>query len=154
NNTFVPPTIYERNQRFLQSEFLGVDSQAFSAIRPLQAGLGDIEVEKGASIITNRSDGLILMMGRHVVNDGYLSTPAGQVALVASSQVSTSKQTGSSDSADPNVRGLGFGTLLPNTADVKVLPPSSFYVRNEADGLIEADQGNVTLKTYATFAQQ
>jgi filamentous hemagglutinin family protein len=140
-----PSTVFNRNQQFLQTGFLGGNNIGFST--PLNAPIpGDIQVEKGASITTNGTDGLILMMGHHVENDGYLSSPAGQVALLAVGAVGITKATGSSDSADPNVRGLLFSDLTGETVG------SSFYVRNGADGLIEADQGNITLLTPANVS--
>ncbi|MEI9923205.1 MAG: hypothetical protein WDN50_06380 [Bradyrhizobium sp.] len=70
----------------------------------MATGEADVQVQKGASITTNGTDGLILLMGHHVDNDGYLSSPSGQVALVAGSWVTLTKATGTSDSTDPNVR--------------------------------------------------
>jgi filamentous hemagglutinin family protein len=151
SNNNVANTIFARNQQFLQSGLLGVSGPStvnFSTTwnAPTE---GDVQVEKGASITTNGTDGLILMMGHHVDNDGYLSSPAGQVALIAASAVGASKATGASTSTDPNVRGLFFDT--GQTANN--LPPSSFYARNSSDGLIEADQGNITLRTSVTFSK-
>src|SRR5262249_11313375 len=71
NNVPVAKPISQRNTDFLQTQFLGISNNATTFSARIDApSLGDVQVEKGASINTNRTDGLILMMGHHVDNDG------------------------------------------------------------------------------------
>ncbi len=70
--------------------------------------------------------------------------PAGQVALAAGGNVGLAPATGAADSLDPNVRGV-----FVNASNLgHVVRRGSGVIWNQSDGLIEADQGNITLSTY------
>jgi filamentous hemagglutinin family protein len=141
-------TLAQRNVDFLQNGLIR-EGQAVSAtlstILPALAADrlpvgGEVEVKSGASISTNKADGVILLAAPHVINDGHLSAPAGQVVLAAGTSVTVTASTGTSESANPNVRGW----LVKASSDV-VGAVAGAYVWNQADGLIEANEGNITL---------
>ncbi len=144
----IADTYLARNQAFMQEGLIGTAQTSFSALAGA-ADSGAVQVQEGASITTNGSGGLILMMAPQIVNDGYLFAPVGQVALAAGNSVSLAPATGAAGSLDPNVRGplcdcrsrlSGRPAGLRHTVDS--------YIWNQPHGLIEADQGNITLTTY------
>ncbi|KZD23820.1 filamentous haemagglutinin family protein [Tardiphaga robiniae] len=142
----VPTTISQRNQMFLQYGLLGYaetvqvgrEASTFSALQGA-VGQGPVEVQKGASITTSRDDGLLLLIAPEVVNSGYLSAPKGQVALASGTMVQLLRASGAADSTNPNIRGLLVGS---GSTD----PANPGYVWNKSEGLIEAAQGNITLR--------
>ena len=118
-----------------QTNSLGVPTTTFSSTDGTN---GAVTVEEGAAITADGIDGLILLTGPQVTNSGHLVANDGQVLLQAGSQVTLLRSTGDSGGLAPAVRGLiatsGGATNL-----------AGYYVRNTAEGLIEAARGNITL---------
>lgn len=113
---------------------------------------GGIQVQEGASITangTNGSGGLILLAAPEVTNAGYLHSPLGEVALAAGDSVGLTQNTGTAGSIDTNVRGFIVGAGL---YEASLGGNYNAYVWNQASGLIEADQGNISLRTYMPTA--
>ncbi|WP_454618595.1 filamentous haemagglutinin family protein [Bradyrhizobium cenepequi] len=148
-----PTDIAWRNQNFLQNGLLGFvavnpaaeESAPFSAVAGT-TNTGRISVERGASI-SSGDGGLVLLTAPQVVNAGRIVSPSGQVILAAAgSALLLTPSTGSKDDTAPaggavpdmNVRGLVAAAIGGNST-------SGHYVWNQADGLIEADRGNISL---------
>jgi hypothetical protein len=124
-DTNTPLTIKDRNDEFLTFGLLGYADQAsqndlpsaftFSAQALSESQYdplleGTIEVDAGANIAAD-TGGYILLTGPKVVNAGSLSTSEGQVSLQSGREITLERATGSSSSADPNVRGFTLTSL-------------------------------------------
>jgi filamentous hemagglutinin family protein len=146
-----PLTVAQRNQNFLQYGLVGLAEQASVnqqlstfTFSPLINGdgyapttEGAVEIQAGASI-SSASTGWLLFTGPTVSNAGTLLSPQGEVALQSGRQIFLNASDGSANSLDPNVRG--YVVSAQNRADV-----AGNSVVNQASGLIEADDGYISL---------
>ena len=152
-----PLTIAQRNQNFLTYGLLGYAEQAsvndqqaaftFSAEAVSRATYdplleGAVTIDAGAQI-SSASTGFLLFAGPQVVNAGTLLSPQGEVALQSGRQIFLQASDGTAGSIDPNVRGFVASSL--NRADA-----AGAYAVNAAGGVIEADDGYVSLGATAS----
>ena len=147
-------TIAQRNAQFLNFGILGYGEQSpnldppaptFSAQLsptggqdPMLAG-STVQVAAGASL-TSADMGYLLLLAPKVDNAGLLSSADGEVALQSGTAALLTASTGTSGSADPDVRGL----VVTSDSRGGIDPPVG-TVTNEATGLIEAPRGYVSL---------
>ncbi|MCW0182013.1 MAG: filamentous hemagglutinin family protein [Zavarzinia sp.] len=155
-----PRTIADRNAEFLASGLLGYndtsvqDGATFSAQRIGIDGTtrneenieGSVIVEAGARLKAG-ADGLIMLTGPRVVNNGHLTAAGGQVVLQSGREVLLRRSEGTAASLDPNIRGV-VATSVRNLGD-----PDD-YVLNTETGLIEADRGNITLGGFSAVINE
>ncbi|MBV9992137.1 MAG: filamentous hemagglutinin family protein [Alphaproteobacteria bacterium] len=142
--------IKQRDDEFLQFGFLGYADQAsfdqqataytFSAQENAAGnGLdfleGGIEVQAGAQI-TSGTGGYVLLTGPKVINDGTISSLAGQVSLQSGRNIKLTRSTGSVD-GNPDVRGF---TISASGDGV-----NKDYVLNGANAIIDAPQSYISL---------
>lgn len=145
-----PLSIAQRDQNFLTYGLVGYFEQA--SVNQQQTAFtfaplagpsgydspeGAITVQAGATI-TSASAGYLVFAGPNVTNAGTLLSPQGEVALQSGREIFLQASDGTAQSLDPNVRG--FVASAQNRADV-----AGNSVTNAAGGLIEADDGYVSL---------
>ena len=146
-------TLADRNTSFLQSGLLnangglvstvGTQSIAGQTIFDTATIEGDVRVAGGAQI-TAGDGGFVIIAAPHIVNAGTLSASNGQVGLVSGRRVDALPSSGSSDSLDPNVRGLVLtgrsraGFLVP-------LDQRSDSVENAAGAIVASSRGLISL---------
>ena len=110
---------------------------------------GDVVVRPGASIFSpadaNHTGGLVALIGPNVINGGIISTPNGQTVLGAGLQV------GLTPHSEPSLRGMKtyVGALSDESGTVSALSGSAGSTLN--DGIIRANQGNITLAGGGVF---
>ncbi|MFZ4689694.1 MAG: filamentous hemagglutinin family protein [Polymorphobacter sp.] len=147
-NITVPNSIFERSISYLQSGLLASGSLVSAVVLPNAAGNnviepsdteGDVRINAGASI-NSASGGYVIIAAPKVVNAGQLSSTEGQVSLQSGRQVLVSTSSGSSDSIDPEVRGLLLSSIGSS--------PDS--ISNEATGLIDAKRGYISMGSAVT----
>ncbi|HEX4160229.1 MAG TPA: filamentous hemagglutinin N-terminal domain-containing protein, partial [Rhizomicrobium sp.] len=162
DNNFVPLTIKDRNDYFLEYGLLGYADQAntteqsekytFSDTATCQIPTGcnqgnvtydptdgAIQVDAGANIAAG-SGGYVLLTGPQVINSGEISAPLGQVSLAAAQLITLSRSTGALGSATPDIRGFSLSTADQSIGNL-------YYVENAADGIVSAPQGYVSLES-------
>ncbi|HZZ90768.1 MAG TPA: filamentous hemagglutinin family protein [Caulobacteraceae bacterium] len=149
-----PMTIQQRNESFLQFGMLGYAEQAPVNSRPSAYTLsgeatdptpeGAITVEAGAQI-SSADNGFLIFAGPKVTNAGVLSSPDGEVALLAGRQVLLQASDGSASAINPNIRGLA-ASVFDQT------PGALDYVHNSENGVIRATDGAVLLLGGSTGA--
>ncbi|MEO8205108.1 MAG: filamentous hemagglutinin family protein [Chthoniobacterales bacterium] len=102
---------------------------------PLSGVIGDVIVERGATISTTEgaggNGGRVMLVGPKVRNEGTISTPSGQTILAAGLQVGVQAHNGS----DPSLRGL----------DVWVGNIGSYEGSATNTGIIEAPHGSILM---------
>ncbi len=157
NNGYVPLTIKDRNDYFLEYGLLGYADQAnaneqtedftFSTTAACQNGCydtteGAIQVGAGAKITANNG-GYILLTGPEIINSGEITAPLGQVSLEAGQLVTLTRSTGALGSTTPDIRGF----VLSSSPNVSIA--AGDYVENTTDGIISSPQGYVSLESDA-----
>lgn len=158
NNNFVPLTIKDRNDLFLQHGLLGYADQASQSEQSqeytfslnacemvngacqlnYQNQEGAITVNSGANITTD-SGGFVLLTGPAIVNAGEITAPEGQVSLEAGQLVTLTRSSGAAGTATPDIRGFSLTSADNNQF------ANGTYVENESQGIISAPQGYVSL---------
>ncbi len=156
-NNFIPLTIKDRNDLFLEYGLLGYADQAsqseesqqftFSAAASCQVvqgscqantleyntSEGPVEVNAGASVTTN-DGGFILLTGPRVINAGELTAPKGQVSLEAGQFIILERSTGAPGTNTPDIRGYSLTSTDNEVAD-------GTYVENTSTAIISASAG-------------
>jgi filamentous hemagglutinin len=114
-----------------------------SFVPSVSGSIGDVVVERGASIISpanaNNTGGMVALIGANVRNEGAISTPNGQTILAAGLQVGLTPH----PSSDPTLRGMDVAVGKVSDGSVSTLSESSGEARNS--GILSAMQGNVTM---------
>lgn len=111
----------------------------------VEGSIGDVVVERGASIISpanaNNTGGMVALIGANVRNEGSISTPNGQTVLAAGLQVGLTPH----PSSDPSLRGMDVtvGRVVDPDGAVTTVSETSGEARNA--GMLSALQGNVTM---------
>ncbi len=117
-------------------------SQVFDPGLPPGATLGNVTVERGATISApvdaNNSGGLVALIGPEVRNDGVIMAPNGQVILAAGLQVGLN----SHSSTDASLRGydVAIGKVRDSTVNASSDAGSAIN-----SGMIEFPRGNLTM---------
>ena len=130
------------------------------------ATLGNVVVEPGATINATvnaeHSGGLVALIGPSVQNGGEINTPNGQTILAAGLQVALTPH----PSSDPSLRGLdvlvgqvtgnnasGSPISVTSVADGSDITSLSGVAKNTAQGLITANEGDVTIAGASVIQQ-
>jgi filamentous hemagglutinin family protein len=146
----VPNDLASRGVSFLQSGLLATGSllsgvvdivrngEQSQIIEPLQAE-GRVDVAAGAAI-NGGSGGFVIIAAPAITVAGQLSVAEGQVNLQSGRQVLAKTSSGSSDSIDPEVRGLVLSSIGQT--------PDSIAIASTA--LIDAPRGYLSVGTTST----
>ncbi|WP_003610597.1 filamentous haemagglutinin family protein [Methylosinus trichosporium] len=159
---FVPVNESAANRMFVDNGlYLNVASSTGKAVVLTQGDLsqvptvssaGDIVVERGATIATSRNTvsgagGYVALTGAQVSNSGYISTPGGRAILAAvGNEPYDTAVRNQLQIADPTPTQTGVARTKIVSFPPGVQPGGGqALVANNAGGLIEADDGNITL---------
>jgi filamentous hemagglutinin family protein len=152
-------TRFQRDQFFLNDGIAAAAAghESFS-YNPVPGGSpigGDITVDSGATITTNvvapDSPGFVYLFGPNVSNSGTITSPEGEVALVAASAVRLTPQVydpianglPTPSAAFAAIRGTGFALTPYATPGTDSYEAGTGLVQN--DGLIETPSGTTIL---------
>jgi len=117
-------------------------SKAFDPSLPPGTALGNVTVERGATISApvdaNNSGGLVALIGPEVRNEGTIMAPNGQVILAAGLQVGLNPHS----SMDASLRGydVAIGKVQDSSVNASAAAGSAIN-----SGLIEFPRGNLTM---------
>jgi filamentous hemagglutinin family protein len=146
NAVLAPPKEDSANTAFLQQGLYasgGTSLMVAAGAISGQASQG-IVVQPGAVISTDVSGfdngGYVALLGSGVVNDGRISTAAGQIILAAGSQLWLNQPAGGT--------AIAVTTLNPTTQSPVYTPAAiagGAVATNDIDGLLNSSRGNITL---------
>ncbi len=108
---------------------------------------GDVIVEPGAVITSSVSaegyGGRVMLIGPKVVNQGEISTPAGQTILAAGLQAGFAPHSSTDSVLDPSGTALrGLDAYIGAVSDASLGQAAAETVN---EGFISADRGNITM---------